>query len=38
MTEPAFLPDPGLVLTPKLDLGLRMRRGDGGELRAKLLF
>jgi hypothetical protein len=38
MTEPALLPDPGLVLTPKLDLGLRMRRGDGGELRAKLLF
>lgn len=38
MTNPAFLPDPGLVLTPELDHGLRMERGDRGQLRAKSIF
>jgi hypothetical protein len=38
MADPALLPDPGLVFTPELDLDLRMRRGDGRELCAKLLF
>ena len=38
MAHPAFLPDPRLILTPELDLGLRMRRGDGGEPRPKSIF
>ena len=38
MANPAFLPDPGLVLTPELDYGLRMERGNRGELRAKSIF
>jgi hypothetical protein len=35
---PAFLPDPGLALTPELDLRSRMGFGDGGELRPEPLF
>ena len=31
MAHPALLTEPRLVLTPELDPGLRMGRGDGGE-------
>jgi len=38
MADAALLAESRLVLTPELDLGLRMGRGDGGELRSKFIF
>ena len=38
MARPALLADPRLVLTPELDSSVGMRRGDGGEPRAKSIF
>jgi hypothetical protein len=38
VADPALLPDAGLILAPKLDLPVRMRLGDGGELRSKPIF
>jgi hypothetical protein len=38
MARPALLADPRLILAPELDPPVGVRRGDGGELRAKLLF
>ena len=37
VADPALPADPGLILAPELDPGLRVRRGDRGELRPKLL-
>jgi hypothetical protein len=38
VAHPTLLTDPGLILAPELDLRLGVRRGDHGELGAKLLF
>jgi hypothetical protein len=38
VTDPALLADAGLIPTPELDLGLRMRGGDRRELRPKPIF
>ena len=38
MADPPFLPDPSLILAPELDLRVRMRLSDRGELRPKPIF
>jgi hypothetical protein len=38
VADPALLADAGLILTPELDLGVRMRGGDILELRPKPIF
>jgi hypothetical protein len=35
---PALLADPGLILAPQLEPGVRMCGGDRGQLRPKFLF
>jgi hypothetical protein len=38
MADPALLADPRLILAPELDPPVGVRRGDGGEPRAKSIF